>query len=102
MLSRSREARRPRRHERVGFAVGNLLVVTAVLLAPRLSPEPDASGHAIAIRPPSLYSSGIISVYIGLLVAVAALASSYYSPLVLGVHGVGTVVGVGRDQGGGP
>jgi MFS family permease len=70
---------RPRFGELIVEAVGAVVVVAALALAPSLSPKRDVEGNPINVLDPSLWDSGIAYVFMGLVVSglVASIASYY-------------------------
>ncbi len=76
-LPEVRESHRTGIGELVGEVLWVAVVVTALLLAPRLSPKQDAAGEPINILHPWLWESGFVYLLIGLLVVglVAPFAS---------------------------
>lgn len=73
-------SRRARYGELIAESVALVLFGTLILLAPRLSPESDASGNPINILNPWLWDSGVVYVFIGLLVASLGVSfANYYA-----------------------
>jgi hypothetical protein len=74
-------SRRARYGELIAETVTLVLFTTLILLAPRVSPESDANGNPINVLSPWLWESGIVYVFIALVVASlgVSFANHYYA-----------------------
>ena len=70
--------RRARYGELIAETVSLVLFTTLILLAPRVSPESDANGNPINVLSPWLWESGIVYVFIALVVASLGISFANY------------------------
>jgi len=88
-------SRRVRYAELVSVTVAVVLFSTAILLSPVISPESDAAGNPIGILSPWLWETGIVYVFIGLVILSLGNAfSRYYGPKRAWLAIVGALVDI--------
>jgi len=83
-------SRRARYAELIGETVGFVLFTSFILLSPRLSIKEDASGRPIGVLSPWLWDTGIVYVFIAIVVVALGFSyAKYYLPdnLALNITG---------------
>jgi hypothetical protein len=88
-------SRRARYAELVTMSLMLVLFSTAILLSPVISPESDAAGNPIGILNPWLWETGIVYVFIGLVILSLGNAfAKYYGPKRASMAIVGALVDI--------